>query len=43
MISKLEAKVATAKENVRDEVSRSLEEARIVDLHEIEKLRSDLE
>jgi hypothetical protein len=43
LISKLEAKVATAKANVRDEVSRSLEEARIADLHEIEKLRSDLE
>jgi hypothetical protein len=39
----LEAKVATAEANVRDEVSRSLEEARTTDLHEIEKLRSDLE
>jgi chromosome segregation ATPase len=39
----LEAKVATAEANVRDEVSKSLEEARIADLHEIEKLRSDLE
>jgi predicted Mrr-cat superfamily restriction endonuclease len=42
-ISKLEAKVATAKANVRDKVSRSLEEARTTDLHEIKKLRSDLE
>jgi hypothetical protein len=39
----LEAKVATAEANVRDEVSRSLEEARTTDLREIEKLRSDLE
>jgi hypothetical protein len=43
LISKLEAKVATAKANVRDEVSRSLEEARTTDLREIEKLRSNLE
>jgi ribosomal protein S2 len=43
LISKLEAKVATVKENVRDEVRRSLEEAQTTDLHEIEKLRSDLE
>jgi hypothetical protein len=43
LIGKLEAKVATIEANVRDEVSRSLEEARTVDLHEIEKLRSDLE
>jgi hypothetical protein len=43
LISKLEAKVATAEVNVKKEVSRSLEEARTTDLHEIEKLRSDLE
>ena len=42
LISKLEAKVTTAEENVREEVSRNLEEARTTDLHEIEKLRSDL-
>jgi hypothetical protein len=35
--------VATAEVNVKNEVSRSLEEARTTDLHEIEKLRSDLE
>jgi len=35
--------VATAEENVGDEVSKSLEEARTTDLHEIKKLRSDLE
>jgi hypothetical protein len=35
--------VATTEENVRNEVSRSLEEARTTDLHEIEKLKSDLE
>jgi hypothetical protein len=35
--------VATTEENVRNEVSRSLEEARTIDLHEIEKLKSDLE
>jgi hypothetical protein len=39
----LEAKVAIAEENARDEVSKSLEKARIVDLQEIEKLRSNLE
>jgi hypothetical protein len=39
----LEAKVATAEENARDEVRKSLEQARIADLQEIEKLRSDLE
>jgi hypothetical protein len=39
----LEAKVATAEENVRDEVSRSLDEARTTNLREIKKLRSDLE
>jgi hypothetical protein len=43
LISKLEAKVATTKENVRNEVSRSLEEAQTTDLHEIEKLKFDLE
>jgi hypothetical protein len=43
LISKLEAKVATAEANAKDEVSKSLEQARIVDLQEIEKLRSDLE
>jgi hypothetical protein len=43
LISKLEANVATTKANVRNEVSRSLEEARTADLHEIEKLKSDLE
>jgi hypothetical protein len=43
MISKLEAKVATAEVNVNNEVSRSLEEARTTDLCEIEKLRSNLE
>jgi hypothetical protein len=43
LISKLEAKVATAEANARDEVSKSLEQARIADLQEIEKLRSDLE
>ena len=43
LISKLEAKVATAEVNVKNEVSRSLEEARTTDLREIEKLRSDLE
>jgi uncharacterized protein YjaG (DUF416 family) len=42
MIRKLEAKVATAEVNVRDEVSRILEEARTTDLREIKKLRSDL-
>jgi hypothetical protein len=39
----LEAKVATVEANVRDELRRSLEEARIADLHEIDKHRSDLE
>jgi septation ring formation regulator EzrA len=39
----LEAEVATDEANVRDEVSRSLDEARTSDLREIEKLRSDLE
>jgi hypothetical protein len=43
LINKLEAKVATAEANVRDEVRKSLEQARIADLQEIEKLRSDLE
>jgi hypothetical protein len=31
-ISKLESKVATAEENAKDEVSKSLEQARIADL-----------
>jgi hypothetical protein len=35
--------VATTEENVRNEVRKSLEEARTTDLHEIEKLKSDLE
>jgi hypothetical protein len=39
----LEAKVATAEENAKDEVRKSLEQAQIVNLQEIEKLRSDLE
>jgi hypothetical protein len=39
----LEAKVATAEENARDEVRKSFEQARITDLKEIEKLISDLE
>jgi hypothetical protein len=43
LISKMEAKVATTEVNVRNEVSRSLEEAQTIDLHEIEKLKSDLE
>ena len=43
LINKLEAKVATAEANVRDEVNMSLKEARIVDLREIEKLKFDLE
>jgi hypothetical protein len=43
LIGKLEAKVAMAEANARDEMSKSLEQARIVDLQEIEKLRSDLE
>jgi chromosome segregation ATPase len=38
----LEARVATVEPNVRDEVSRSLEEARTTNLHEIKKLRFDL-
>jgi hypothetical protein len=43
LISKLEAKVATAEANARDEVSKSLEQPRIADFQEIEKLRSDLD
>ena len=43
LIGKLEAKVATTEANARDEVRKSLEQARIVDLQEIEKLRSNLE
>jgi hypothetical protein len=39
----LEAKVATVEANVKDEVSKSLEEAQTTDLREIEKLRSNLE
>jgi len=35
LISKLEAKVATAEANVRDEVSKILEQAQIADLQEI--------
>jgi hypothetical protein len=35
--------VATTEENARDEVSISLKQARIADLQEIKKLRSDLE
>jgi hypothetical protein len=38
----MEAKVATTEENARDEVSKSFEQARIVNLQEIEKLRFDL-
>jgi hypothetical protein len=41
LISKLEAKVATTEENVRDKVSRSLEEAQTTNLREIEKLSSN--
>jgi hypothetical protein len=43
LINKLEAKVATVEANARDEVRKSLKKARITDLQEIEKLRSDLE
>jgi hypothetical protein len=43
LIGNLEAKVATTEANVRDEVRKSLDQARIVDLQEIEKLRSDFE
>jgi hypothetical protein len=43
LIGKLEAKVATTEANARDEMRKSLEQARIADLQEIEKLRSDLE
>ena len=43
LISKLEAKVATAEENSKDEVRKILKKARIAVLQEIEKLRSDLE
>jgi hypothetical protein len=43
LIEKLEARVATTEENARDEVRISLEQARIANLQEIEKLRSDLE
>jgi hypothetical protein len=39
----LEAKVAVVEENTKDEVRKSLEQALIADLQEIEKLRSDLE
>jgi hypothetical protein len=39
----MEAKVATTKSNVRNEVSRILEEAQKTDLHEIERLKFDLE
>jgi hypothetical protein len=43
LINKLEAKVATVEANVKDKVSKILEQARIVDLQEIEKLIYDLE
>jgi hypothetical protein len=43
LINKLEAKVATAEENAMDEVRKSLEQARISDPQEIEKIRSNLE
>jgi hypothetical protein len=43
LISKLEAKVAIAEENARDEVRKSFEQAQITDLKEIEKLISYLE
>jgi hypothetical protein len=43
LIGKLEAKVATAEENARDEVTKSLEQARIPAMQEIKRLRSNLE
>jgi hypothetical protein len=43
LIGKLEAKVATTEENSRNEMRKSLEQARIVNLQEIKKLRSNLE
>jgi hypothetical protein len=43
LINKLEAKVATAEVNVRDKVRKILVQARIADLQEIEKLKSNLE
>jgi len=39
----LEAKVAMVEENARDEVTKSLKKARIVNLQEIERLISNLE
>jgi hypothetical protein len=39
----LEAKVAIAEANAKDEVRKSLEKSQIADMQEIEKLRSDLE
>jgi hypothetical protein len=43
LIRKLEAKLATAEANARDQVNTGLEQARAADQREIEWLRSDLE
>jgi hypothetical protein len=42
LISKLEAKLATAEENAKDQVNTGLEQARAADQKQIKKLRSDL-
>jgi hypothetical protein len=43
LIRKLEARVAMAEVNVRDEANKGFKQARVTDQHEIERLKHDLE